>query len=144
MPRARWVTLGVALLWSVGLLVATALAPAYETVTETSSGTVTRGTATLVEQNGFGVLLTMAVPLFVTVIVGWALWRRGARRGAGPIAWTLTGVLACLNLLAMLSVGVFVLPVTACLVAACAVRQGARVAVPWAAPDSLPRGDSSL
>jgi hypothetical protein len=84
----------------------------------------------LVEQNGFGVLLTMAVPLLVTIIVGYALWRRGARRGAGVIAWTLTGLLACLSLVAMLSVGVFVLPVTACLVIACAVRQDRPVAIP--------------
>ena len=126
LPRAAWVALAGALLWSAALLVAATVAPAYQTVTETDSGTVTHGSATLVGENGAGVLLVMAVPLLVTMLVGWALWRRGARHGAGPIAWTLTGLLACLNLLAMLSVGLFMLPVTACLAVACAIRQGAR------------------
>jgi hypothetical protein len=65
-----------------------------------------------------GVALVLAVPLLVTLAVGFALWQ-GSRR-ALPIAWTLTGLLAAGNLVAMLSVGVFVLPVTAALVIACA------------------------
>lgn len=123
LSRAEWVALGVALVWSGGLLVAAVVAPAYQSATETSSGTVTHGSATLVEQNGPGVLLPLSVPLLVTVVVGCLLWRRGGHRGAGPMAWTLTGLLAGLNLLAMFSIGLFVLPVTACLTAACAVRQ---------------------
>jgi hypothetical protein len=37
-----------------------------------------------------------------------------------PIAWTLTGILAGFTLLAMMSIGVLVLPVTVALVVACA------------------------
>jgi len=117
------VALAVALFWSAALLVAAALAPAYQSTTETSSGTVTHGSATLVNENGSGVLLIIGVPLLVTVIVGCALWRRGTRRGAGPIAWTVTGLLAGFNLVAMLSIGPYIMPVTACLAVACTIRQ---------------------
>jgi hypothetical protein len=121
--RAEWVALTIALSWSAALLAAAALAPAYQSTTQTSSGTVTHQSATLVDENGSGVLLIIAVPLLVTVIVGYALWRRGARRGAGPIAWTFTGLLAGFNLVAMLSIGPFIMPVTACLAVACTIRQ---------------------
>ena len=63
--------------------------------------------------------MLLAIPLLVTLAVACGLWQ-GSRRAALPIAWTLTGLLAAANLLAMLSVGVFVLPVTAALVVACA------------------------
>jgi hypothetical protein len=117
------VALAVALFWSAALLVAAAVAPAYQSTTETSSGTVTHGSETLVNANGFGVLPIIGVPLLLTVIVGYALRRRGARRGAGAIAWTFTGLLAGVNLAAMLSIGPFIMPVTACLAVACTIRQ---------------------
>jgi hypothetical protein len=117
--RGEWVVLAVALFWSAPLLLAAALAPAYQSTTETSSGKVTHGSATLVDENGPGVLLIIGVPLLVTVIVGYALWRRGA----GATASTFTGLLAGFNLIAMLSIGPFILPVTACLAVACTIRQ---------------------
>jgi hypothetical protein len=126
LPRGEWVALAVALVWSAGFIVAAALAPAYQSTTETSSGIVTHGSATLVDENGRAVLLPVGVPLLVTVIVGCALWRREASRGAGPIAWTFTGLLAGFNVVAMLSIGPFMLPVTASLVVACALRQARR------------------
>jgi hypothetical protein len=126
LPRGEWVALAVALVWSAGFIVAAALAPAYQSTTETSSGIVTHGSATLVDENGRAVLLPVGVPLLVTVIVGCALWRREASRGAGPIAWTFTGLLAGFNVVAMLSIGPFMLPVTASLVVACAMRQARR------------------
>jgi hypothetical protein len=115
--------LDVALVWSAGPIVAAAVAPAYQSTTETSSGTVTHESATLVDENGPAVLLPVGVPLLVTVIVGYALWRREEGRGAGPIAWTFTGLLASFNVVAMLSIGLLMLPVTAALAVACAKRQ---------------------
>lgn len=121
--RGEWMALAVALIWSAALIVAAALAPAYRSTTETSSGTVTHESATFVDENGPAVLLPIAVPLLVTVIVGYSLWRREASRGAGPIAWTFTALLATFNVVAMLSIGPFMLPVTASLAVACAMRQ---------------------
>jgi len=115
--------LAAALVWSAGLIVAAAVAPAYQSTSETSSGTVTHESSTLVDENGPAVLLPVGVPLLVTVIVGYALWRREASRGAGPIAWTFTGLLAGFNVVAMLSIGLLMLPVTAALAVACAKRQ---------------------
>jgi len=42
------------------------------------------------------------------------------RQGAGVLAWTIAGLLAVFNILALASIGVFVIPVTACLFVACA------------------------
>jgi hypothetical protein len=115
--------LALALLWSAALVIAAALAPAYQSTTVTTSGTVTHGSATLVNENGLGVLLITGIPLFLTVLASYALWRRRGRPGAGTIAWIITGSLAGFNLLAMLSIGVFILPVTACLAIACSIHQ---------------------
>src|SRR5918995_4193892 len=84
-----------------------------------SSGELTHGTDTLVGVNGLGVLVVIGVPLVATLAVGGALWH-GSRRGAVPVAWMLAGLLAVFNMLAMLSVGVFFLPVSAALIIACA------------------------
>lgn len=89
----------------------------YESVSTSSSGEVTHGTETLVDVNGPGVVLVVALPLLVTLAVGCAL-SYGSRRGAVLFARTLTGLLAVFNLLAMLSIGVFLLPVTAALIVA--------------------------
>jgi hypothetical protein len=121
--RGEWMALAVALIWCVGLIVAAALDPAYQSTTETSSGTVTHESATLVDENGPAILVPVAVPLLVTVIVGYALWRREASRGAGPIAWTFTVLLAGFNVVAMASIGLLMLPVTAALGVAFAKRQ---------------------
>ena len=124
--REEWVALSVAFLWSVGLMVSAAVAPAYESTTETSSGAVTTEGATLLDENGPAVLLPLGVPLLVTVIVGFALWRREPSRGAGVVAWTGIVLLAAFNVLAMASVGLFMVPATAALVFACARRQARR------------------
>jgi hypothetical protein len=86
LPRGEWVALAVALVWSAGFIVAAALAPAYQSTTETSSGTVTHGSATLVDENGRGVLLPVGVPLLVTVIgaAHFGVAKRVAERGQSP------------------------------------------------------------
>ena len=121
--RLERVSLVIAAVWGAGLLAAAAVVPVYSssgTSSSSSSGTVTHGSATLVGVKGLGVLLVAAVPLVATVVVGGALWRRGSRPGAGVLAWTIAGLLAVFNVLALLSIGVFVIPVTACLFVACA------------------------
>ncbi len=77
------------------------------------------GSVSLVSEQGSGVIAVLAIPLLITVIVGVALWFR-SRSGVLIVAWTFTGLLALFNLLAMLTIGVFVLPVTAALIVACA------------------------
>jgi hypothetical protein len=138
--RVPAVALLVASVYAVALVVAAFVLPAYESDSSSSSGETGQTSDTLVGVNGLGVAVVLAVPLLVTLAVGSALWLRS--RWSLPIAWTLTGLLAAGNLLAMLSVGVFVLPVTAALVLACA---SSRPAAPppgvfppprWAVPDA--------
>jgi hypothetical protein len=127
----EWVPLAVGLVWAAALFVIVTAVPFYESDTETFTRTspspvVTHDSLTLVEENGSGILLIIGIPLLVTIMVGCALWLRGSRRGAGPIAWTFTGLLAGFNLLSILTIGVFIVPVTACLAIACAIRQARR------------------
>jgi hypothetical protein len=105
--------------YGVALVVAAFVAPVYETDSSSSSGQASQGYDTLVDVNGLSAAAVLAVPLLFTVAVACALLL-GSHRGALPLAWTLTGLLAAGNLVAMLSVGVFILPVTAALVFACA------------------------
>jgi hypothetical protein len=129
----QWIVLAIAWCWAAALSVAAAVAPAYEATSVTSSATATSGhrqvvtvthtRSTLLAENGWTVILITAVPLAVALAVSVALWRRDRRkRGAGPVAWGLTALLAAGNLLALLSIGVFVVPVTACLMVACALH----------------------
>src|SRR5262245_39132033 len=117
--RLEGISLAIALAWGAGLVVAALLVPAYQSSSVSSSGTVTNGSATLVGVNGWGALLVAGAPLAAAAVTGYALWRRAGRQGAGVVAWTITGLLVCFNFLAMLSIGVFVLPVTLALVVAC-------------------------
>jgi len=119
LSRPASVALLVAGVWGMGLVIAGFSVPIYRTMSESTSGQVSYGTDTPVGANGLGVVVVLAVPLMVTVLVGGALLLR-AHRGAMPVAWTLTGLLAMFTLLAMMSIGLFIIPVTACLVIACA------------------------
>lgn len=118
--RAGWISLAVALAWSAGLVIAAMVAPMYS-----SSGGSGSGTATLVGVNGWAVLLVVGAPLVAAALTAGALWRRADRAGAGVSAWVVTGLLACLNVLALLSIGVFILPVTIGLIIACATHGSA-------------------
>ena len=126
--RASSVALLGAAIWGLGLVVAGFLVPAYQSTNMSSSGELTQSSKTLVGMNGPGVAFVLALPLLVTVLVGCALLLRG-RRGAMPVAWALTALLAVFNVLGMLSIGVFVVPVTAALVVACASGSRPRPAV---------------
>ena len=112
--------LSIATVYGSALVIAGLLAPVYASTSGSSSGEVTQGSGgTLVSVNGPGAVFVLGVPLLVTLAVRCALWQHSRRR-AVAFAWTLTGLLATFNLLAMLSIGVFVLPVTAALTVACA------------------------
>jgi hypothetical protein len=117
--RLEWISLAIALVWGTGLVIAAVLAPVYQSSSVSSSGTVTDGPATLVGVNGWSVLLVAGAPLVAAAVTGCALWRRAGRQGAGVIAWAVTGLLVCVNVLAMLSIGVFVIPVAIALAVAC-------------------------
>jgi len=118
--RLEWVSLVSAAVWGAGLLAAAVLVPVYASVGVSSAGGDSHSSATLVGVNGWRVLLVVGVPLVATAMVGGALWRRGPLQGAGLLAWTIAGLLVVFNVLALASIGLFVIPVTAGLVVACA------------------------
>ena len=122
--RLEWISLAIALASGTGLVIAALLAPVYQSQSVSSSGITASGSATLVGVNGWRALLIAAVPLAAAVMAGYGLWRRAGRPGAGVLAWTVTGLLACFNVLAMATIGMFVVPVTVALFAACAAHGG--------------------
>jgi hypothetical protein len=117
-------SLAVALASGTGLVIAALLAPVYQSQTFSSSGTMTNGSATLVGVNGWRALLVAGVPLAAALVTGCGLWRRAGRPGAGVLAGTVTALLASFNVLAIATIGLFVVPVTAALFAACAAYGG--------------------
>jgi hypothetical protein len=100
----------LAFVWSLALLVAALTVPAY-------------GSATLVDENGRGVLLVVAVPALISLVVWLALWRKCSRGGrlSGALAWSAIAILAVFCLLAVFSIGVYVLPVAVLLARAAAL-----------------------
>ena len=118
-PLGRWIAWAGALAWSVGLI-AFAFAPTYSTVRSGPDGTTIRSTESLVSENGTVVLVAVAVPLAVSLLVGLALLF-SRHQVALTTAWFLTGVLGVFNFLALLTIGLLVVPVTAALIAACAL-----------------------
>jgi hypothetical protein len=123
--RGRW-AFGLtvtAFTWALTLVVAALVVPVYSGEQGGSaSGTVTM-TSTLVAQNGLGVLVPVALPAAIAALVWLALYRKCAygSRGAASVAWALVGVLTAFCLLAILSIGAFVLPVAALLSSAAAL-----------------------
>ena len=113
------VALVVAATWSAALVASGFVVPVYRSDSIDSQGAASSGGETLVAVNGLGVVAVLVVPLVVTVLVAAALLVPD-RKPVSAVAWTLTVLLAGFNLLAMLSIGVLVVPVTAALVVACA------------------------
>lgn len=116
--RVTPVAVLIAAAYALAIVAAGFLAPAYQATRETSSGEVTYATDTLVGANGLGIAIVPFFPLLATIAVGVALWQRSWRL-ALPFAWVITGLLAALNLISMMSVGIYLLPVTAALIVAC-------------------------
>jgi len=126
--RVSAIALAAAAAWAVALLVAAFLVPIGGSVSASSSGVITYGTATFVDINGVHGAAVVGIPLLCTVLVAGALLLR-RRRAAVPCAWAVTGVLALFNMLAMLTIGLFVVPVTAALVVACTATTARQPAV---------------
>jgi hypothetical protein len=127
--RAVLVALLIAATNSVALIVAGFVVPMYSTVSASSSPTgssgsvpvpinVTRSSATLVAENGLHVIFILVIPLIVTLAVWTALLQR-TRRGALAIAWILSGLLALFNLAALMTIGLYIIPVSVSLLFAC-------------------------
>jgi hypothetical protein len=124
--------LGLALAWGLALPVLAGLVPMYSEDSVAVSGGSSVGTqssATLYQVNGWGALIPLVVPLGVAVIVTLLLAIRRSDSGPGVIAWGVVGLLAAGTVLAMMTIGIFVLPVTGSLIAACAIRQAGAVPV---------------
>lgn len=137
--RAELVALLAAVLCSSALIVAAATIPFYSSSTseQTSSGTVvtqSSGSATLVETNGLFVLGVVAIPLLATGLIALILWLRRPEYGASALAWTIVALLGVLTLAGMLTIGPFILPTTASLAVACAIRHARRQTPPPPSP----------
>jgi hypothetical protein len=117
LPLVTTTTLSAAVIYAAALVAAGFLAPVYSSTSSSSSGAVTTGSETLVGVNGPGIVVVLCVPLLAAALVAVAV-RLRSRRGWVPFAWVVIAVLGAFNLLAMLSIGVFVLPVTLALIVA--------------------------
>lgn len=142
--RATRALLGAAALWSVGLIVAATVAPAYSSASVSSSsapGAAWHPTtnlalaymptsAALVQVNGLKVLALVSLPLLATFVVSLTLGhrRRKAKSGAGPLAWTVTVLVAGAALLGMLSIGPFIVPIAVLLGVSCGRSSGGQPA----------------
>ena len=131
LDRATRIMLASAAVWALGLVVAAVTAPFYSgestsgTTSITSGGTPTTVTtathSTLVQVNGFKVLIPVAVPCLAVALVaaGLARRRRAHKTGPGPMASTVVVLLGVGTLAAILSIGILIVPVDALLVASC-------------------------
>lgn len=131
------IALGVAAAYSLLLVVLATVVPVYGTESSTTTlqpdGSetveVSSGGATLVSVNGLTALLPVAVPLVVTLLVA-VLLRRSAGRPAYATAWVLVALYGAFCVLALLSIGIFLMPVALVLLVACAcARLGTAPAV---------------
>ena len=102
-----------AFVWSMGLVLAALLVPAYSGQTTSSSNGLSLSSATLVEVNGAAVLIPVALPAVLALLIGLAM-RRGYSHGRDwtrAAAWIMLGLLWVLVAVSILSIGVFIIPV---------------------------------
>lgn len=117
-----------AIVWSLGLLIAAVVIPAYNgQTTSPATGTTTVTRLTLVQSKGLWALGLVLVPLLAAGVVAAALAarRRDDARWSRPAAWGAVGVLAVVCLLGITSVGALMVP------AAVALAVGVRLAPGW-------------
>ncbi|MEO7587434.1 MAG: hypothetical protein ABIS84_05340 [Arachnia sp.] len=111
--RGQRVALSIALVWAAALLVGAFTVPVYG-----GSG----AEATLIGVNGASGVVVAAAPLLLAAATAFSLRLRDPHAGAGLLAWALAILSAVYSIVAILSVGIFALPVVACLIYACAVH----------------------
>ena len=104
-----------ALAWSLALIPAAFYAPAYHGERSSSTGAIIHTSATLVHVNGDWVLIVVAVPALLSAVVWIALAHRERSRVASLVASATVVVLGAFNMLAILSIGIFIVPATAAL-----------------------------
>jgi hypothetical protein len=105
--------------WALALVLGAVVVPVYSG--KSSAGGTS--SATLVDENGLGVLVPVAIPALVAAVVWFAL-HRVCSRGSGAglyVAWSLIAVMGLFSLLAAASIGMFVLPVALLLAGAAAL-----------------------
>lgn len=116
--RTVRIALAAAALWAGGLVVAALALPAYtgSSSTEDANGEVhtTSTTATFVEANGTWGLVVASVPLAACLVVAVLLLGPGGR-ATRVAAVVVVALLGALTVLGLLSIGVFIAPVTAAL-----------------------------
>lgn len=112
-----WVSLAFAAAWSLVLLWAVDGVAVYSTEDLSSDGGATTTGASLADVNGPYAYAVAGVPLFVTVAVA-LLATFQPHLALALAALGVAGVLGVANLLAMLTVGIFVLPTTGALLLA--------------------------
>ena len=131
LDRTTRIMLATAAVWALALVVAAMTLPFYSGestsgTTSVSSGgtptTVTTAThSTLVQVNGFRVLIPVVVPCLAVALVaaGLARRRKAHKTGPGPMPSTVVVLLGVGTLAAILSIGILVVPVDALLLASC-------------------------
>jgi hypothetical protein len=109
------IALAAAALWAGGLGVAALTLPAYTGSSSTADASggleTTSTTATLVEVNGTWGLVVACLPLAVCLVVGALLLGPGGR-ATQLAAAALVALLGALTVLSLLSIGIFIAPVT--------------------------------
>ncbi|HEV2360599.1 MAG TPA: hypothetical protein VGS21_02745 [Acidimicrobiales bacterium] len=90
---------------------------------QVSDGTsITNTAATLVQENGIKVLLPLSLPLVASALAAIGIWRHATtrRRAWMVAAWVAAGSATLTALAGILTVGIFLLPVSALLLIGCA------------------------
>jgi hypothetical protein len=124
--RGRWafaLTL-LAFGWGIALLAAAFALPVYSSsVSSAPSGVSVASPATLVQVNGLGVLAPVGLPALIAAVIWFALHRKCSRgsRAGNYAAWALVWLLVAFCLVAIASIGAFVVPAAVLLAGAAAL-----------------------
>jgi hypothetical protein len=130
-PRRAFGLTVLAFGWGIALVGAALLVPVYssETASPPFGATTASTSLTLVQVNGLRVLIPVGVPALVAALVWIALHRKCSRggRASGYLAWSLIWMLFAFCLVAIASIGWFVVPVAGLLARAASLTpSGAR------------------